>query len=61
MRIKQITQKLNFNANKAINYRDAHGLPILFFFGLKLCYVSKILKQTSQQNPGTAIVRSDIP
>ena len=32
-----------------------------FHFGFRLCYVSRYLKYTSQQNLDTANLRSDLP
>ena len=38
-----------------------HTLTPNFLFGFKLCYVSRYLKDTSQQNFDTGNLKSDIP
>ena len=64
MRIKQITRKSDLSAKRSTSKHHCfirYALTPNFLIGLNLCYVSKYLKYTSQQNLDTARLRSDTP
>ena len=64
MRIKQITQKSDLSANRSNSLHHCSircTLTPYYLFGFKLCYVSRYLKNTSQQILDTGNLSNDLP